>query len=120
MNVNPITPRGFAALMQVDFRRAYYEIGMERPREYTFWANIDNMDWNPQKDLQVAGLGPMGQKPVGAQFNLDNPIIGGQKTYEAVPFGLATELTYEGWRDEQYGIFRTLTEEMARSGRYRE
>lgn len=110
----------FSALLQPNLRKVYVETGKERPREYPLFFNIDDMPWNPVTDQQVSGLGTMPNKNQGSQFSLDEPILGGTKTYTADPFGLAFEVTWEMWRDELYGIMEEMTKELARAGRNRE
>jgi hypothetical protein len=116
----PINRGGFAPLLAVDLRQVYIETGKERPLEYPLLFNVDNMEWNPVKDQQIAGLGTMPTKPEGEQFKLDEPVLGGTKEYLADPFGLATEVTWEMWRDEMYGIMRELVAEMQRASRNRQ
>lgn len=111
---------GFAELLQIDFRRVYVETGKDRPMEYDRIFNVDDMGWNPVKDLQIAGLGTMPAKNEGEQFSLDEPLIGGQKTYEASPFGMAVEITWEMWRDELYGVMREMIAEMKRASNNRQ
>ncbi|MCH7761298.1 hypothetical protein IIA15_07885 [candidate division TA06 bacterium] len=110
---------GFAALLVPDLHRVYIETGKERPLEYPAVLNTPDMETNPIKDQQISGLGTMPSKPEGIQFGLDQPILGGTKSYTAEPFGLAVEITWEMWRDELYGIMRELSREMARSSRNR-
>jgi len=83
----------FSALLTPDLRTVYFETGKERPLEYPMVFNVDDMEWNPMTDRQISGLGTMPQKPEGAQFTPDVPILGGTKAYTAVPFGLAVEIT---------------------------
>src|SRR6266850_2188634 len=116
---SPINTGGFAPLLSPEFRRVYFETGKERPEEYALWANVDNMEWNPIKDQQVAGLGTMPAKPQGTQFTFDEPILGANKEYEANPFGLAVEITWEMWRDDLYGVMRELIAGLARASRNR-
>jgi hypothetical protein len=78
------------------------------------------MDWNPVKDQQVIGIGTMPEKPEGSQFALDAHAIGGDREYLAVPFGLALEFSWEGWRDELYGVVREMVAEQARATRQRQ
>ena len=110
----------FSALIAPDLRTVYFETGKERPLEYPMVFNVDDMEWNPVTDQQISGLGTMPQKPEGAQFTPDVPIIGGTKAYTAVPFGLAVEITWEMWRDELYGIMRELVSELARASHNRQ
>src|SRR3990172_6537535 len=93
----------FGALIEPDLRRVYVETGKERPLEYPALFNVDTMQWNPVRDQQISGLGTAPVKAEGAQFALDMPILGGAKSYLAVAYGLAFEVTYEMWRDELYG-----------------
>lgn len=116
----PINRGSFSALVAPDLRRVYLETGKERPLEYPLVLNTDDMEWNPVKDQQISGLGTMPAKAEGAQFTLDEPIIGGSKEYTASPFGLAVEITWEMWRDELYGIMRELAAELARASRNRQ
>ena len=116
----PVHSRGnFAAVLEPDLAHVYVMTGKERPEEYAFWCNVDDMEWNPMTDQQVSGLGTMPAKPEGTQFNLDRYQLGAQLEIEADPFGMAIEFTYEYWRDEKYGLGREMVREMARSGRNR-
>lgn len=107
-------------LLSPDLRDVHFEVGNEYPREYPLILNVMDMEWNPITDQQVAGLGQMPQKPEGMQYTLDEIIMGGTKTYTAIPYGLAVEITYEAWRDELYGAFKEMVACLARAGRNRE
>jgi hypothetical protein len=96
------------------------EVGKERPLEYDKVVNVEDMPWNPITDRQIAGLGSLQPKPEGQQFPLDQPILGGTKSYEASAYALAVEFSWEAWRDELYGVARELTTEQARAGRNRQ
>jgi hypothetical protein len=110
----------FAALLRPDLYRVYIETGKERPLEYNLVFNVDDMPWNPVTDQQIAGLGTLLSMPEGENFPLDEPLLGGQVSYTAVPFGLAVEITWPMWRDDQYGVMRELVAELARSSRNRQ
>lgn len=113
----PISRGQFAAFLKPDLYRVYIETGKERPPEFTQFFNVDDMPWNPVTDRQVTGLGTLQSMPEGETFPLDEPILGATKDYEAVPFGLAVEITYPMWKDDQYGVMRELVAELARSSR---
>lgn len=115
-----VTTGGISALLAPDLRKVYVETGKERPLEYPLFFNVEDMEWNPVTDQQVASLGTMPSKPQGTQFTLDEPVIGGTKTYTAAPFGLAVEVTWEAWRDELYGIMREMVAALARASRNRQ
>lgn len=115
-----ITRGGFSPLMIRDLRRVYVEVGKERPREYTTFFNVEEMETNPTRDRQVSGLGTMPQKPEGTSFVQDEFLLGPQKEYEAVPFGLSIVVTWEMWRDELYGVIREMVRGLAKSSRNRE
>lgn len=114
-----ITRGSFSALLAPGLRSVYMETGKERPVEYAQWINVDQMGWNGVTDRQISGLGTMPAKDEGSQFTLDQPILGGTKTYTATPFGLGIEITYEMWRDELYGVMKELIAGLARAGRNR-
>lgn len=116
----PIRTGAFSRLIAPDLRRVIVETGKERPLEYPLVFNVDDMEWNPETDLQFAGLGTLAVKPEGTQFSLDEPISGGDVSYLAEPFGLAVEITWEMWRDDLYGVMRELAAELARSSRNRQ
>lgn len=111
---------GFAALLAPDLRRVYMETGKERPLEYPLLFNVEDMEWNPVTDRQITGLGTMPEKPEGTTFGLDEPILGGTKSYEASPFGMAVEVTWEMWRDDLYAVMRELVAEQSRASRNRQ
>ena len=121
IGVAGVAGRGaFSALLTPDLRKVYVETGKERPMEYPLIFNVTDMEWNPAKDQQVSGLGTMPGKAEGTQFLLDQPIMGGTKTYEASPFGLAVEITWEMWRDDLYAVMKELASELKRASRNRQ
>lgn len=107
-------------LLTPGLKTVYYDSGKERPLEYTMVANVTNMDWNPETDQQVIGIGKMPEKPEGAPFPLDAGEIGGNKQYLAVPWGKAIEFTWEAWRDELYGVLEEMVAEGGRATRQRQ
>ncbi len=115
----PIVRGAFSPLLAPDLRKVYVETGKERPMEYPLWVNVPPMEWNPVRDQQISGLGTMPAKPDGTDFVLDQPILGGNKSYTATPFGLGVEITWEMWRDDLYGVMRELIAGLARASRNR-
>lgn len=116
----PVRRGAIAALLAPDLRKVYVDTGKERPLEFPSFFNIDSMEWNPVTDQQVSGLSTLPSKPEGEQFDSDEIIIGGQKVYEAEPYGLAVEITWEAWRDELYGVLKEMVKELARASRNRQ
>lgn len=108
-----------SALLAPDLREVYVETGKERPKEYPLIFNMPTMEWNPVTDRNVSGLGTMPAKTEGDQFSLDELIMGNTKTYTAVSYGLAVEITYEAWRDELYGVLAEMVRCLARSSNNR-
>jgi hypothetical protein len=115
----PIVRGAFSPLLAPDLRKVYVETGKERPVEFRLWCNVTTMEWNPMRDQQISGLGTMPQKPEGTDFLLDQPILGGNKSYLAAPYGLGVEITWEMWRDDLYGVMRELVAGLARASRNR-
>lgn len=113
----PMQRSGFAAFLKPDAYRVYIETGKERPPEFTAVLNVDDMPWNPITDRQVSGLSTLRSMPEGDTFPRDEAIMGGSKDYEAAPYGLAVEITYPMWKDDQYGVMYELVGELARSSR---
>lgn len=106
---------GFARLLEPDLRKVHVEIGQKRRLEHPMWVNQPDMPWNPFTDKQLAGFGVMPAKPEGDVFTVDEPIDGGTKSYEAVSYGIAWEVTREMWRDDLYGPMRGMTEAATKS-----
>lgn len=115
-----ITRGAIASLLAPNLRKVYFETGKERPKEYPLVFNVSEMGWNPISDYQVSGLSTMPEKPEGTQFTFDEILTGGTKTYTAVPYGMAVEITWEAWRDELYGVMNEMVRCLARSARNRE
>src|SRR5258706_4299552 len=111
----PVSRGTISPLLTPGLRKVYYEIGKERPLEYPLVFNVDTMDWNPQTDQQVIGIGQMPAKPEGDTFTLDAHDIGGTKQYFATPLGLALELTWAAWRDELYGVLQEMVADGGRA-----
>jgi hypothetical protein len=110
----------FSELVGVDFYQVYVDTGKERAPEYPIVLNVADMQTNPQKDFQISGLGTMPSKPEGTAFTLDEPLVGGTKEYTAPPYGLAIEITYEMWKDDNYGVMRELAAELKRASMLRQ
>jgi hypothetical protein len=113
----PVNTGTFAAFLTPDLWRVYVETGRERPLEYPLFHNVEDMPWNGVTDRQIAGLATLDSMGEGDQFPLDEPINGNTVTYDAEIFGKAVEITFPMWRDDQYGVIRELTAELARSSR---
>lgn len=107
------------ALNGPDLHKVYVETGKERPTEYDLFMNTPPMEWNPITDRNVSGLGAMPAKTEGAQFTLDELLMGSTKTYTAASYGLAVEITFEAWRDELYGVLAEMVRCLARSSHHR-
>lgn len=111
---------GFTALMIKDLRRVYIEDGQERPLEYPQVFNVEDMETNPIRHRQVSGLGAVPAKPEGTGFTRDEILLGTQKEFTADPFGLAVDVSWELWRDEQYGVMRDMVRGLSRASRHRQ
>lgn len=116
----PIGRGSFTPLLTPDLHRVFVETGKERPLEYTMVLNVSEMPWNPIVDRQISGLGTLPSKAEGAQFVLDEPILGSTVSYEAEAYGLALEFTWEMWRDELYGVMREMVAELKRASNNRQ
>jgi hypothetical protein len=116
----PAATPGFAPLLGTKFQGVLSDVGKERPPEYPSYINVRSMNVNPETYLQVSGLGPMYQKPEGEQFRRDQPILGGQISPQAVPYGQLFEVTFEMYDDDLYDVIASQWSEMGRSSRQRD
>ena len=103
-----------------DLESVFYETGKERPPEFPTVFNVTTMQTNPEKHFQVAGLGTQPVKLENDPFAVDRHILGGEKLYSAVSYGLAVEFSFESWRDELYGVLKEMVAELARANRNRQ
>jgi hypothetical protein len=110
-----ITRTAFASFIRPDLFAVYLEVGKRRRPEYSRVFNVIDMPWNPITNQQVSGLGPLQPMPEGTTFPADNPILGGQKSFEAVPYGLKVEITFPMWQDDLYTVMRAIMAELATS-----
>jgi hypothetical protein len=101
--------------MQPDLFRVFVDTGDEAPVEFSKVVNVIDMPYAPVTDQQISGLGTTLAKSEGDSFGFDEPIIGGQKAYTPAAYGLAIEFTWEGWRDELYGVFQEMVRELRRA-----
>lgn len=111
----PIGRTGFSAFMAPNLFRVFVDTGQEAPAEFSRVVNVMAMPYNPVTDQQISGLGTTAVKDEGDTFTFDEPIVGGSKAYTAAAFGLAVEFTWEGWRDELYGVFEEMVRELRRA-----
>jgi hypothetical protein len=111
---------GLAALLAPDIHKFYVQTGTERPVEWSGIFNAVTSEWNPYTDKEISGLGTAPSMPEGSMFTLDEQTMGGSKTYEAVPYGLAYEVTFPMFEDEQYGMINAGAKLLARASRNRE
>jgi hypothetical protein len=114
-----MTTGGLSALLAPDLRQVYVITGKEWPLEHPIVVNTPEMEYNPVTDRYVSGLGSLPTKGEGQQFQRDEILIGATKTYTAVAYGMALEVTYEGWRDELYGVIEEAVRGLARASRHR-
>lgn len=115
----PALTAGFAELLDPSIRQLYIDTRKERPLEHPLWTNTSNMQIQNEKFQEMAGLGAMPEKPEGQQFNLDQALVGGTKTFSATSYGLAMEVSFEMWQDDLFGFMSDMAKELARSSRNR-
>lgn len=115
LNTSGLTP-----LLLPDIKRVYIEAGKARPPEYTQFMNVEDLDWQGEKDLQLAGTGLMPSKPEGTPFAAQEAILGGTKAYTSQPYGFALEISAEMWEDDLMGAVMKIVQGMTRGAMDRE
>src|SRR5260370_39919486 len=116
----PAATPGFSNWLWTKFQSVLLDVGKEGPLEYPMWLTGRDMLVNPETYLQATALGAMPQKPEGAQFRRDQPILGGQINPAAVPYGMLFEVTFEMYDDDLYDIMAAQWREEGRAGRFRQ
>jgi len=111
---------GFASLLRTELAGVILGAYKERPLEYAMWANVSDMETNPELFQKVSGLGTALEMGEGDTFPLDDITLGGTKSYQVRNYGKAAEFTYRLWRDEKYGIMRDVAGELGRSLRHKQ
>lgn len=111
----PVSRPGFSELLAPDLFQVFIDTGEEAPIEFSSLVNVIDMPYTPVTTQQISGLGTLVSKNEGEQFEHDTPIMGGSVAYTGAPYGLAVEFTFEAWRDELYGVFEEMTQELRRA-----
>ena len=111
----PVRTGNYAALLAPDRYKIYVETGRERPLEFPFWINVEDLPWQGFTNQQISGLGTVPEMPEGTPFTYDTPILGSTKTHNARAYGLGFEATYLMWHRELYGIMDMMSRELRRS-----
>ncbi len=115
----PLTRGSITALLAPTYRQVYIEAGEERAAEYPLVMHVGPLEWQDQTDQQIAMLGTQPRKSEGGQFPTDSIKIGGTVTYTSYPYGLASVITHEAWRDDLYGALREIPAALKRAANYR-
>lgn len=110
-----ISSPGFSELLAPDLYQVFIDTGEEAPIEFSSLVNVIDMPYTPVTTQQISGLGTLLSKGEGEGFEADEPIMGGTVSYDGAPYGLRIEFTYEAWRDELYGVFEEMVQELRRA-----
>jgi len=115
----PQVTNAFSGLLRPDLYRVYIDVGKERALEYPEILNTGTLPYATVTDQIYSGLGTMGAMPEGDRFPLDGSTQGPTKSYTSTAYGMAIEITYAMWRDDNYGVMRDLSGGLARASRNR-
>ena len=105
----------FTNALNLPLRKIFFDEYNEAEQEYTGWVNVGTLDKNYEEDWKVGGFGSVPTKTQGASVTFQDAVSGSLKRYTSVSFGLGFRITWEMWEDDQTGIMKQMTRQLARS-----
>jgi phage major head subunit gpT-like protein len=92
----------------------------QKEKQYPMLFNEESSDSEYEQELEMAGLGPLQEKPENASTAYNNMIQGGSKRAVHLTYSLGVRTSKELWDDDKYGIIKMGPKALARSTRFTE
>lgn len=103
----------FSHLLAPGLRKIYYDRLKKWEEEYSKVAHVLTSKRAYEDDYYMAGLGRFEQKEKGKSITYDSPIPGDTKRYTHTTFALGFRVERELYDDDQYGIMKKMSKELA-------
>ena len=114
-----ITRGLLSATLAPGLRKILFDSYAEKPRQGQKLVNMGRMDRAYVDDANLAGFGPLLEKPEGGRVLYQDPAPGRLKRYVAATWGLGFRITEEMIEDNLYGFTgRRFSKALGRSVRY--
>jgi hypothetical protein len=108
-----------SAYLAPGLRKILFDSYAEKPRQGQKLVNMQKMDRAWIDDANMAGFGPLLEKPEGGRVLYQDPMPGRSKRYVAATWGLGFRITEEMQEDAMYGFVASkFARALGRSVRY--
>jgi hypothetical protein len=92
----------------------------QKEKQYPMLFNEEKSDREYEQELEMAGLGPLQEKPENSSTAYNNMIQGGSKRAVHLTYSLGVRTSKELWEDDKYNIIKMGPKALARSTRFTE
>lgn len=112
----------FAQLMVPGLKKIYLDADEfeQREKEYPMLFNVKSSDSEFEQELEMAGVGPLQEKPENSSTAYQDMIQGGSRRATHLTYSLGIRTSKELWDDDKYGLIKTGPKALARSTRFTE
>lgn len=112
----------FAQLMAPGLRKIYAdcEVTEQRAKEYPMVFKVTKSTNEYEQDLEMAGFGPLQEKPENSPTAYNDMIQGGSRRVIPLTYSLGVRTSKELMDDAKYGIIRQGPRYLSRSNRFTE
>lgn len=110
----------FPQLMAPGLRKIYFDAQQyeQRAKQYPMLFNEVKSDSEYEQDLEMAGTGPLQEKPENSSTAYTNMVQGGSKRVIHLTYSLGIRTSKELWDDDKYGLIKMGPKALARSTRF--
>lgn len=110
----------FPQLMAPGLKKIYvdWQQREQRAEEYPEVFNVDSSTSQYEQALEMAGTGPLLEKPENTPTAYTNIIQGGSYRFFHLTYSLGIRTSKELWDDEKYGLIKQGPRVLARSSRF--
>lgn len=105
----------WADLLDPAFRKIYGEEVEQLSQVAPSVFNVMNSSKNIEKDSSASGLSKLVVKPEGGAITYEDPNQGYDVTYTHITRGLGSQISYEMYQDDQFGVMQRRPRDLARA-----
>lgn len=112
----------FAQLMAPGLKTIYFDATEyeQREKQYPMVFKIEKSSSEYEQELEMAGTGPLQEKPENSSTAYTQMIQGGSKRVIHLTYSLGIRTSKELWDDDKYGLIKQGPKALARSTRFTE
>src|ERR1700679_2200749 len=112
----------FAQLMAPGLKHIYFDATEyeQRAKQYPMLFNEEKSSSEYEQELEMAGVGPLQEKPENSSTAYNVMIQGGSKRVIHLTYSLGIRTSKELWDDDKYGLIKMGPKALARSTRFTE